>query len=471
MISWNCLGDSITDDIYVPLHYYSFIRARHPELVVNNYGIAGTRIGGHRVCGEDHLMMCRRYQKMAQADLITVWGGVNDWGQQNPTPMGTEDDETDQTFYGALKILCEGLKIQFSKADILFFTPIGNDGYPGVAVEKNEYGLTVKDYADAIINVCGKYDIPVLDLCRKCGFSPYEEIQNKVYFIDGLHLSVAGHDMISKQIESALVENFDLLIDHPTDKTVDLILFMGQSNMAGRGVTNESWPQGPTTIIEEAGYEYKAISDPDYLCIMEEPFGRMEENCEGIDDQNRKTGSLVTAFTNAYYLETNTPVVGVSASKGGSSILEWQPGTPFLEDTLERYLQARMFLEKNHVIVRHTFMVWCQGETDGDQGMKEDTYREKYESMMNIMVQYGVEKSFLINIGQYNGIEPYHYETIHQAIHDCAKGNYFSELVSDMFWKLKDKGMMKDSYHYVQEGYNLVGAEAGEHAGIIANKC
>ena len=90
---------------------------------------------------------------------------------------------------------------------------------------------------------------------------------------------------------------------------------------------------------------------------------------DGINDGNMKTGSLVTAFVNACYQKTGVPIVGVSASKGGSSILQWQPGTPYLSDTLRRLAKARRFLEKEGIFIRHTFMLWCQGETDGDHHM------------------------------------------------------------------------------------------------------
>ena len=102
-------------------------------------------------------------------------------------------------------------------------------------------------------------------------------------------------------------------------KTVDLFLFMGQSNMAGRGIVSEKWAQPAPQIMEGAGYEYRAISAPDKLYPLTEPFGRQENAEDGINDGNMKTGSLVTAFVNACYQKTGVPIVGVSASKGGSS--------------------------------------------------------------------------------------------------------------------------------------------------------
>ncbi len=70
---------------------------------------------------------------------------------------------------------------------------------------------------------------------------------------------------------------------------------------------------------------------------------------------------MVSAFVNAYYAGTHIPVVGVSASKGGSVIREWQPGSPYLSDALDRLLAAEKWLEHNGFLVRHIYVLWCQG--------------------------------------------------------------------------------------------------------------
>ena len=52
-----------------------------------------------------------------------------------------------------------------------------------------------------------------------------------------------------------------------SSKTVDLIIFMGQSNMAGRGVAAEA-----PVVPEGHGYEFRAISDPTRLYPLAEPL-------------------------------------------------------------------------------------------------------------------------------------------------------------------------------------------------------
>ncbi|MCD7862537.1 MAG: sialate O-acetylesterase [Lachnospiraceae bacterium] len=248
---------------------------------------------------------------------------------------------------------------------------------------------------------------------------------------------------------------------------VDLILFMGQSNMAGRGVTCERWPQSAPRAIEGAGYEYRAISAPDCLSPLEEPFGRAENDPDGIDDGKMKTGSLVTSFVNAYYQRTGTSVVGISASKGGSSILQWQPDTPFMRDVERRLDSARNYLEKAHISVRHTVLVWCQGETDGDHRMHGDEYILNFEQFWRHMQSLGVEQCFLIRIGHYNGPEAISYQEIMDAQDQIPQRMDGVIMVSTEFAGMKERGLMKDAFHYYQAAYNEVGRAAGERAGKL----
>src|SRR5699024_2535827 len=74
---------------------------------------------------------------------------------------------------------------------------------------------------------------------------------------------------------------------------VDLIMFMGQSNMAGRGVTSTRWPQTAPLVKHDAGYEFRAISDPTKLHPISEPFGVSENNDASGITETTKTGSMV----------------------------------------------------------------------------------------------------------------------------------------------------------------------------------
>ena len=216
----------------------------------------------------------------------------------------------------------------------------------------------------------------------------------------------------------------------------DLILFAGQSNMAGRGIVTDKWPQKAPVLVKGAGYEYRAITAPDRLCPIEEPFGADENNPDGIFEPGMKTGSMVTAFVNEYYKLTHIPVLAVSASKGGSSISEWQGNNDFLSDAIARYRKATEYAQKNHIEIRHKYVLWCQGETDGDRATDIEAYGKLFINIRNKQL-------------------------------DIAKSMENIVLVCDEFHKMKARGLMKDDFHYYQEAYNEVGKIAGKTAGAF----
>lgn len=284
--------------------------------------------------------------------------------------------------------------------------------------------------------------------------------------------------------------------------TVDLILFMGQSNMAGRGITSEQWPEEAPALTQGAGWEFRAISDPTKLYPIAEPFGVDENNPEGIYDVfssgvMAKTGSMVTAFANAYYEKTGVPMVGVSASKGGSRIAQWLPEAKdgFLKDSLERYHRAVTYLQgveeqddnagistegvrgaqKNgstklsRCRIRHRYVLWCQGESDGDRGTTAEEYTERFNILWQEMKKAGVEKCFLIQTGKKNVPgEEEAYEEIRQAQEELCDGKEII-MVSRCLGEMQARGLMKDSFHYYQQAYNECGTEAGKNVGDYVN--
>ena len=254
-------------------------------------------------------------------------------------------------------------------------------------------------------------------------------------------------------------------------QTVDLFLFAGQSNMAGRGITCEKFPEKAPVVLPGAGWEFRAVTAPDRLFPLREPFGQNENNPKGIHE-NIKTGSMVSSFVNAYYTGTHIPVVGVSASKGGSVIAEWQPGMPYLTDALNRLFAAKAFLSRNDDYrIRHTFVLWCQGESDGDEGTEKDVYLQGFDRMLNAMLDAGVERLFLVRTGHCN-IEGSFSRYVHMMEwqEEIARANRHVTLVSRAFSSMRERGLMKDAFHYYQAAYNEAGTEAGKNTAAWVRK-
>lgn len=247
---------------------------------------------------------------------------------------------------------------------------------------------------------------------------------------------------------------------------VDVIMFAGQSNMAGRGIVCEKWPQEAPEATEGSGYEYRAITAPNALYPVVEPFGVNENTEDGINDGKMKTGSLVSAFINAYYEQNgHIQVVGISASKGGSSIGQWQMDSKegYLKDAIKRLSGCIEYLNTQKLEIRNTFLVWCQGETDGDIGTSEKEYKEQTRNTFDAFKEAGISHVFTISIGKCN--KPGHLEDYDEVIKwqkDIAEDDDVT-MISSEFVTMRDEGLMKDDFHYYQAGYNRCGAVAGSN--------
>jgi Carbohydrate esterase, sialic acid-specific acetylesterase len=236
---------------------------------------------------------------------------------------------------------------------------------------------------------------------------------------------------------------------------VDLVMFMGQSNMSGTGESDKA-----PVVIDGAGYEFRAISDPTKLYPIEEPFGENENNEEGVNDGDIKTGSLVSSFVNSYYSGSGVPVVAVSASAGGSTLHSWRKDGVLLPDAVNRYNTAKEWLIDNGYTIRHSYMVWLQGESDGNKQTTKEEYITSIKDSVSVMQENGIEKCFIIRIG-IRTEEPGMYDTIIEAQTELCRDNEDFILISTKAVELEHLGLMRDEVHYTQGGLNLIGEEAG----------
>ncbi len=241
----------------------------------------------------------------------------------------------------------------------------------------------------------------------------------------------------------------------------DVLLFMGQSNMAGRGDAEKA-PE----VIPGAAYEYRAVSKPSELVPLKEPFGIEENRLGGVWEPGWKTGSMAAAFVNACYRITGRPIVAVSCSKGGSSIEEWRVEGSYYQDAVKRYEDCVNYLKSQNIGIHSISIVWCQGCTDGDLHTEKEVYKEKTLELFDGFLKLSVERIFLIQIGNQRD-EPDLYVPIQEAQAEMAEERENILMISQQFKTFADKGLMKDLFHYKQEAYNLVGEEAGRNAGYI----
>ena len=288
---------------------------------------------------------------------------------------------------------------------------------------------------------------------------------NSKFDLTGFDGSFISFKFVAKFGVDNLADDVVAKLNELAPNVVDLFLFAGQSNMAGRGATSADHPETAPTILTGAGYEYRSISDPTKLYPIAEPFGVNENKTGGISEPGAKTGSMVTSFVNAYYSATKTTVIGVSASKGGTRISEWKSDGVLLPDALQRLSDAVSFLTDNGYTIRHKYVLWCQGESDGDHLTKLSDYKSDFNSVLASFKMAGIEKMFIVRIGRINSGDHTRYDYIIDAQTEVCQENKDVVMASTDFYSMQARGLMKDIYHYYQEGYNEVGNYAGANVG------
>ena len=198
----NFLGDSITEGCGTSGkgHFFSDLIAADTGALCRNYGIGGTRIARQQKPSADprwDLDFCSRVAEMdADADIIVVFGGTNDFGHGD-APFGNFDDKTPDSFRGALNVLCTSLIEKYPGKVIVIMTPLHRRGEDSARSASNP---ELKAYVEAIRSAAEYYSLPVLDLYAMSGLQPNLPIIQQKFVPDQLHPNDAGHRILADRI-------------------------------------------------------------------------------------------------------------------------------------------------------------------------------------------------------------------------------------------------------------------------------
>ncbi len=155
-----CVGDSTTQGTY------NYHRKVADKLYMTNLSVG---VGGARYsCGvgtnesSNIIYNNLNMDNVKNAEVITIMAGCNDIGNQ--TPIGTFEDRTLETFYGAIHLTVQ--KILQVRPDIRIglITP-----FPKGTINGSEMWERCKKYNDVIKDVAGYYQIPVFDALTESG--------------------------------------------------------------------------------------------------------------------------------------------------------------------------------------------------------------------------------------------------------------------------------------------------------------
>ena len=209
----NFLGDSITEGVGVSdranCRYDNVIHKKYGLAAHNNYGIGGTRLAYQSKPSEkpahDLYFAGRAYKMAKDADIVVVYGGVNDY-IHGDAPFGAMDDKDTTTFCGAVYYLMNYLKTEYEGKTVVFMTP-AHMNFKGVSDRevsprpmKSPDSKPLQAYVDVIKARGEEFGIPVLDLFEKLGLDPNNDSDKEKYTTDGLHFNDAGHAYLAKAL-------------------------------------------------------------------------------------------------------------------------------------------------------------------------------------------------------------------------------------------------------------------------------
>ena len=205
------LGDSITEGVGVKdienNRYDNVLRRTYKLAATYNYGIGGTRLAHQiKASAKPRIDLCfcgRAYDIDPRADIVVVYGGVNDF-LHGDAPIGSREDTTPATYWGGVNFLMTYLPERFKNGTVVFLTPAraGNETFSDETPLRRHMArgdaIPLVGYVD-IINEAGKmHGVPVLDLYRNLSINPNIESDRVKYTADGLHLNDAGHAVLAK---------------------------------------------------------------------------------------------------------------------------------------------------------------------------------------------------------------------------------------------------------------------------------
>ncbi len=211
----NFLGDSITEGVGI-----SFDDARYDKRLaklcglsaINNYSISGTRLA-HQIHPSEKprydLCFCgRAYDMDESADMVIVYGGVNDY-IHGDAPFGEIGDTTPATFCGGVYFLMNFLRETYGDKPIIFMTPARcflrrevDDLVVSAHAKKLPGGRPLIDYVEVILETAKEFNIYTLNLYSDLGIDPHNPEDFETYTVDGLHFNDAGHASLAQLLKA-----------------------------------------------------------------------------------------------------------------------------------------------------------------------------------------------------------------------------------------------------------------------------
>lgn len=208
---WLAIGDSFTAGVgmpNIPVGMYRGQRANYPNLIGNNTGmiVNNKGRGGLSIGGNEGYVALYLSEITEEYDYITIAFGINDLPNHKNTPLGSINDSTYNTFYGAWNILMDYIYTVIPSAHI------------GIIIT-NGIPYDYINYVNAMIEIAEKWCVPYLNMAtgiqvptlNRTGKNP-NNIPEKVITSRNNAFSISQEDMHPNakayEYESIFIDNW-----------------------------------------------------------------------------------------------------------------------------------------------------------------------------------------------------------------------------------------------------------------------
>lgn len=214
-----CIGDSLTNSKppqETGDYPHKWVEGVCAELNIPEFSMGGGAGLNIANVGSDSIYSnVMALSKDDEVDIVTLWGGTNDWG--GGITIGNFDEQVNTTtrdtttFIGGLCACVEKLLSLYPTKKIILIgtTPrTWDNGQKTYHNTPNAEGVYLKEYVDAVKSVAEWYGLSFLDLLRKSGmnilnmenyFYPQSATDGSLYY---LHFNQTGENLLAERISA-----------------------------------------------------------------------------------------------------------------------------------------------------------------------------------------------------------------------------------------------------------------------------
>ena len=201
-----CLGDSITagQGLTADARWTNVLASEY-DWTLTNKSQGGISLSSYYYTanGTTDVSIAKKAEILktmtVKPDVIIVWGGHNDISYRY-SPLGTWNDETTDSFKGALKYIAELAHEYAPDATLFVLTPLWFNENPYTLKVPENTSDTNLMFVDAIYEGAEKYGwIPInMDLCGVTAFTKSD------FLLDNVHPNAAGTELIVEFLSTEL---------------------------------------------------------------------------------------------------------------------------------------------------------------------------------------------------------------------------------------------------------------------------